>query len=620
MSSSYQHYDVIVIGGGHAGCEAALAAGRMGARVLFITMNVDHVAQMSCNPSIGGIAKGQVVREIDALGGEMARNTDATAIQFRMLNQSKGPAVWSPRAQCDKLLYQRRMKHVVESEKQIFLHQAEVVSVLREGDRIAGVVTHFDERFYAKAVVICTGTFLRGLLHYGMKQVPGGRAGDAPANELSVSLLEDLDLTIGRLKTGTPPRVMAKSLDFAEMEEQPSDPNGRFCHWPEAVKGFTSLAPDPMPQRSCYMVRSTLATRDLVRENIHQAPMYNGQINAIGTRYCPSFEDKVMRFPHHETHQIFLEPEGAFTEEYYINGISTSLPTGVQWLMIRSLPGMARAELSRYAYAVEYDFVLPHQLRSSLALERWPNLFLAGQINGTTGYEEAGGQGLIAGINAARLAAGDLSPLVLGRDQAYIGVMVDDLVTKDVHEPYRLFTSRAEYRLLLRQDNACRRLSQVGYDLGLLSGKYYAQVQAEERQIADGHAFLKGTRQGDGTLWDNLRRQKLDLTTLSELKHCSASVFRQLEVEAFYEGYLQKEVAQAAQLRKLEAWRIPADFSYEMQGLRHEARTKLNRLKPETLAQAARLDGVTPAEIGLLQVHLKRHAAAKRSAATTPES
>jgi tRNA uridine 5-carboxymethylaminomethyl modification enzyme len=608
MSHDFTHFDVIVIGGGHAGCEAALAAGRMGARTMLMTMNIDHIAQMSCNPAVGGIAKGQVVREIDALGGEMGKNTDATAIQFRMLNRSKGPAVWSPRAQTDKLLYQRRMKHVIERESSIFVHQAEAVRLHRKKDVITGVTTQFGETFHAKAVVICTGTFLRGLLHFGDRNYAGGRTGDPAAVELSLCLVNDLELEVGRLKTGTPPRVMAHTIDFQQMVEQPSDQDSHFSHWPDEVHPFRTIAPEDLPQRACYMVKSTLETKRIVEENIDKSPMYNGSIKAIGTRYCPSFEDKVMRFPHHETHQVYLEPEGSFTEEFYLNGISTSLPTDVQWKMVRSLPGLERAELSRYAYAVEYDVVMPHQLTRSLALDKWPNLFLAGQINGTTGYEEAAGQGIIGGINAARMAAGDLSPVVLGRDQAYIGVLIDDLVTKDIVEPYRLFTSRSEYRLLLRQDNACRRLSAVGHEISLLPGRLYERVKVIEKEIADGRAFLDATRTEGRSLWEHLRRKSMTFDDIDEMKKLGADARRQLEIEAHYEGYIKQEAQRAATLQRLDKWRIPRDFTYDMPGLRNESRLKLDKVRPETLAQAARIDGVTPAEIALLQVHLKRKA------------
>lgn len=609
MSDIYSGYDVTVIGAGHAGCEAALAAARMGARVLLLTMNLDHIAQMSCNPAIGGIAKGQVVREIDALGGEMGKNTDASAIQFRMLNRSKGPAVWSPRAQCDKLLYQRRMKQVIEREPNIFAHQAEAVRLVIRKGRIVGVTTNFEETYETKSVVICTGTFLRGLCHYGTKTFAAGRAGDPAAEELSRCLIDDLELEVGRLKTGTPPRVMAHSIDFSQMQEQPGETDSRFSHWREDIHGFRSIAPEDLPQRSCWLIKSTPDTKKLVEENIDKSPMYSGRINAIGTRYCPSFEDKVMRFPHHETHQLYLEPEGSFTEEYYLNGISTSLPTDVQWQMIRTIPGLEKAELSRYAYAVEYDFVFPHQLRKSLAVDKWPNLFLAGQINGTTGYEEAAGQGIVAGINAAVEAGGATrDPLVLQRDQAYIGVLVDDLVTKEIIEPYRLFTSRAEYRLLLRQDNACRRLSKIGHELGLLPASHYQEVTRLETEIAEAKAWLRSQRVDGEDLWEHVRKKKLELSAIDELKPYSEEAHRQLAIEAHYEGYIQQEKQRVANLQSLESWTIPGAFAYDFPGLRNESRMKLEKVRPETLAQAARIDGVTPAEIALLQVHLKRRA------------
>ncbi len=606
MTTRNRTFDVIVIGGGHAGCEAALAAARMGASTLLLTINLDHIAQMSCNPAIGGIAKGQVVREVDVLGGEMGRNTDAARVQFRMLNQSKGPAVWSPRAQCDKVLYQRRMKQVLERQENLCVMQAEAVALEREGDRVTGVRTQFKEVFNAKAVVISAGTSLRGLLHYGLQQFPGGRAGDPPSNALSQCLQQEFGLETARLKTGTPPRILAKSIDFSQLEEQESDPDGHFTHWPELLDEFPSIAPRDLPQRSCYLTNTTAETRQLVLDNLERAPMFNGTIEGTPTRYCPSFEDKVMRFQHHESHHIYLEPEGSFTEEYYLNGISTSLPTDVQWLLVRSLPGFAKAELSRYAYAIEYDFVFPHQLRRSLACVKWPNLFLAGQVNGTTGYEEAAGQGLIAGANAALVAAGQDVTFSLDRDQAYIGVMVDDLVTKEIVEPYRLFTSRAEYRLMLRQDNCWRRLAKPAHEIGLLPKEKYAKLLDAGNKLQEALSFLRRTKGSGGKLWDLLRKGTVTVDEIDELKDLPDDLREQIRIECHYEGYIQQEIQRAANLKKLDAWKIPPDFSFELPGLRREAMQKLERLRPDTLAQAARLDGVTPAEIGLLQVHLKR--------------
>jgi tRNA uridine 5-carboxymethylaminomethyl modification enzyme len=603
-----QFYDVIVIGGGHAGCEASLAAARMGAKTLLLTQNIDHIGQMSCNPAIGGIAKGHVAREIDAMGGEMGQNTDATSIQFRMLNLSRGPAVWSPRSQCDKVLYQRRMKQQLEKAPNLNIQQAEGLKFITKNGQIEAVETQFGERYHAKSFALCAGTFMRGLLHFGDKQFPGGRTGDAAAEAISISLKDDLGLELMRLKTGTPPRVLAKTIDFSGMEKHGSEGEGRFSYWP-AEKEYLTIDRGGVPDLPCYTIHTTEETKRIIEENLHRSPMYNGTIKAIGTRYCPSIEDKVKRFTDKMAHQIFLEPEGAFTDEYYLNGISTSLPVDVQLLMLRSLPGFEKAELARHAYAVEYDVVSPHQTTSSLALKKWPNLFVAGQINGTSGYEEAGGQGLIAGANAA-LAAADKGPVILGRDQAYIGVMIDDLVTKDITEPYRLFTSRAEYRLILRQDNADRRLSKIAYDAGILPYEKYKLVEEKERLIKEERERLESIRHHGKTLWEHLRNTKTTYTEVVGEDRPAAvtdEVAMQLQIDAHYEAYIKREMAQVAETRRLENWKLSQDFDYEaVKGLRTEARLKLIRFKPETLGQASRIDGVTPAEIGLLQIALKR--------------
>ncbi|MBR2626130.1 MAG: tRNA uridine-5-carboxymethylaminomethyl(34) synthesis enzyme MnmG [Lentisphaeria bacterium] len=610
-----KYYDVAVVGAGHAGCEAAFAAARLGAEVLLITFNMDHIAQMSCNPAIGGIAKGQVVREIDALGGAMGIVSEAAAIQFRMLNRTKGPAVWSPRAQCDKAAYRGGMKFLLEKTPNIDILQSEVTGFVMENDSICGVVTHLGDTIRTGAVVLTTGTSLNGTLHYGLSHFPGGRAGDQASCELSAALSEQLGLSIGRLKTGTPPRILAKTIDFDGLELQPSEPQlEEFSFWSHSLR--PSLVNAVRRDLPCYMLHSTDETAEVVRANIHQSPMYSGVIKGIGTRYCPSFEDKVIRFPQHPHHLLFLEPEGAETGEYYLNGFSSSLPPAVQKLMLRTLPGLKNAVISRYAYAIEYDFIPPHQTERSLRNKRWKNLFTAGQINGTSGYEEAAGQGLIAGMNAARIVAGK-EPVFPGRDQSYIGVMLDDLSTKEIVEPYRLFTSRAEYRLTLRQENADLRLSELAHQWGILPDEKYAEFKAYKTLFEEKLNFCKQTQSGRNTIFATLRDLQPD-TTMQQIPEIAAKlelpdnrtgrrVFQELLISAKYDGYLQREEVEIARLKKLEETVIPEDFDYSpVRGLCNESRQKLEKIRPATLGQAGRIDGVTPADIGLLQVHLKK--------------
>ena len=607
-----KNYDVIVAGGGHAGAEAACAAARVGAQTLLITMNLDHIGQMSCNPAIGGIAKGHVVREIDALGGVLGRVTDASAVQFRMLNRGKGPAVWSPRAQCDKLSYQQAIKYEIENTENLLIHQAEVESFIIEDNEIIGVNTQFGDKFFAKAVVLCPGTFLTGKLHYGDKTFSGGRAGDFASNKLSQALKEQLSLKMGRLKTGTPQRILGKSIDFSQMIKQDTE---------ILDENFSFFEEESFPQAKrkdlhCYLLKTTTETANIVKENLHLAPINQGKIEGIGTRYCPSFEDKVVRFPHHEIHTLYLEPEGEYTDEYYLNGFSTSLPVDVQWKMLRSIPGMEKAEISRYAYAIEYDIVFPDQLNRSLALKKWKNLHLAGQINGTSGYEEAAGQGLVAGLNAARLALGKES-VEIGRDISYIGVMIDDLVSKVIVEPYRLFTSRAEYRLHLRQDCADLRLCPMAYDLGLLSSSKFGQFKKYSEKLykiteqwndlkIKGKSVKEILKLHKGILKEPyfVNPEIFDLDMDSKLDR---RVFRQLVIMAHYEGYLAREKQEIKKIKQMEQLRIPDGFDYsKIKGLKNEARAKLIQIKPTTLGQAGRIDGVTPAELTILRVHLKR--------------
>jgi tRNA uridine 5-carboxymethylaminomethyl modification enzyme len=595
------NYEVIVVGGGHAGCEAALASARMGMQTAMLTMNLDTIAQMSCNPAIGGLAKGQLVREVDALGGEMGKVTDATGIQFRLLNASKGHAVRSPRAQADKRLYQLTMKRRLEEQTNLSLRQDCIEEIIIQDNRILGLIGKSGTRYRSKAVIITTGTFLNGLIHIGNSQSKGGRSSEPSAEKLSDSL-QNLGFKMDRLKTGTPPRLNGSRINYNILQAQDGD---------EHPTAFSfSTVKILRPQIKCYITHTNNTTHEIIKANLDRSPIFTGQIKAVGPRYCPSIEDKITRFPDKDHHQIFLEPEGHDTTEVYCNGISTSIPFDVQEAMIRSIRGLENADITRYGYAIEYDYVPPTQIKPSLEAKDVENIFLAGQINGTSGYEEAAAQGIMAGINAVLKIRG-CEPFILDRSEAYIGVLIDDLVTKGTQEPYRMFTSRAEYRLVLRHDNADRRLMRYGYQYGLISSDQWGELLVKEKNISETREYLEHKKNGEDSLLKLLKRPKIGFNDLFEIdrdlraRSISVPVQEQVEIEAKYEGYINRQKQQIEKFKKMEKLSLPSHFHYDsIPGLRKEAQQKLDRFRPVSLGQASRISGVSPADISILMVYL----------------